>query len=152
MVAANRMQVGAYEFAIETAYFRYIRQSWSGPGWDFSFSGPCVNDQPMDALFPYGARLLAEAAPLPLAKAKDYTGIQLVLPLPYDEPTGEPLFGLNVCEEHDVLDVRLQFAEREGNRYRIEITAVVAKTVFGHPERLALSAWAKELPDHAYPV
>ena len=52
MVVVNKMRVGPYEFAIESAYFRYITQSWAGPGWDFSFSGPCINDQPGEAVFP----------------------------------------------------------------------------------------------------
>ena len=146
----NRVRLGTYEFAVETASFRYITQSWSGPGWDFNFSGPCLSDDPEAAVFPYGFELFAEAAPLPLDKASDYTGTELLLPLPYDEPSGEPLFGLNVSEEHAVWDVRLRFAERAGSRYRIEITAAVAETVLGHPERLELSAWAEELPDHSY--
>ena len=62
------------------------------------------------------------------------------------------IFGLNVLEERDVSDVRLRFVERDGNRYRIEVTAAVSKTVLGHPEHLELSAWADELPDHAYGV
>jgi hypothetical protein len=62
MVEDNRMQVGSYTFAIEAASFRRITQSWSGPGWDFSFSGRCLNDS--DGIFRLGARLLTEAAPL----------------------------------------------------------------------------------------
>ena len=87
-----------------------------------------------------------------MAKAADYTGVELVLPMSFDEKSGEPFFGLNVCEEHEVSDVRLKFVERDGGRYRIDITGVVAITVLGHPERFELSAWAEELPDHAYPV
>jgi hypothetical protein len=151
MMAINRMRVGSFEFAIQEASFRYITRSWSGPGWDFSFSGPCINDDPENPVFPYGARLLTEAAPLPLKKAEDFSGIELVLPLPYDEESGEPFFGLNVMEEHEVYDVRLGFAERHKGRYRIGLTATVAKTVLGRPEPLSLSAWAEQLPDHAYP-
>src|SRR5262249_32066969 len=43
MVAVDRMQLGRFEFAIEFATFRYITQSWSGPGLDFNFSGRCLN-------------------------------------------------------------------------------------------------------------
>jgi hypothetical protein len=147
MLAPNTMRFDRYEFAIDSASFRYITQSSSGPGWDFDFRGRCLNDNTEDPLFPLGARLLTEAAPMPLAKAKD-----LVLPLPYDEESGEPLFGLNVMEEHPLSDVNLRFAEKEGKRYRIEMTGTVAETVVGHPVVLELSAWAEELPDHAYPV
>jgi hypothetical protein len=149
MAEANRMRLGSYAFAIEAASFRRITQSWSGPGWDFSFSGPCLNDP--EGIFPLGARLLTEAAPLPFEKAQDYAGVDLQLPMSYDDETGEPFFGLNVGEEHEVSRLRLRFCERAGSRYRIEIAATISETVLGHPERLELSAWAVELPDHAYP-
>jgi hypothetical protein len=152
MKSFNTMRIGSYEFTIETASLRYVTQSQSGPGWDFTFSGPCVNDDPVEPIFPYGAKLFTEVAPLPLKKAGDLTGVELILPLPYDEESGEPFFSLDVCEAHQVSDVRLRFAERDGSRYCIEITGIVAKTVFGHPERLELSAWAEQLPDSAYPM
>jgi hypothetical protein len=150
MDAENRMRLGSYEFAIEAASYRYITESDSGPGWDFDFSGPCINDDPENPTFLYGARLYTEAAPIPLEKAEDYTGSELYLPEPYDDATGEPFFGLKVWEEHDLSDLRLRFAEKKGPTYRIEITASVAETVFGHPERLRLSAWTEERPDHSY--
>lgn len=152
MVAINRLRLGTYLFGVEAASFRYVPTSGSGPGWDFSFSGPCLNDNPEESVFPFGFRLSTEAAPLPLEKTEDYTGKELVLALPYDEESGEPYFGLNVCEEHAVSDLRLRFLERSDGRYRIELTAVAAETVFGRPEALELSAWADELPDHAYPT
>jgi hypothetical protein len=152
MVAADTMSFGRFTFAIEAASFRFVSQSWSGPGWDFTFRARCINDDAREPLFPFGASLFTEAAPMPLAKAEDYTGTELELPLPYDEETGEPLFGLNVMEEHPVSKLRLAFAERDGNRYRIEITATISPTVLGNAERLELSAWTEELADHAYPV
>jgi hypothetical protein len=150
MDTTDRMLLGAYEFAIESASFRYISDSDSGPGWDFDFSGSCINDNPEDEVFPHGARLYTEAAPIPLEKAQDYTGDELHLPEPYDDATGEPFFGLKVCEEYDVSDLRLRFVERDGRKYLIEITATVAEAVFGHPEQLRLSAWTEQLPDHSY--
>lgn len=152
MPSTNTMRFDRYEFSIDAASFRYITQSWSGPGWDFEFCGRCVNDNAEEPLFPYGARVLTEAAPMPLTKAKDYLGVEVVLPLPYDEESGEPLFGLNVMEEHPLSDVRFRFAERDGKRYRIELTGIVARSVLGHPVALELSAWAEEMPDHAYPL
>lgn len=152
MSEINRMRLGTYDFAVEAASFRYITQSWSGPGWDFTFSGPCLSDDPEEPVFPFGFRLSTEAAPLPLEKAADYTGKELLLPLPYDDESGEPFFGLNVCEEHAVSNLWLRFAERDGSRYRIEITATAAETVLGEREGLEISAWAEELVDHAYPA
>jgi len=49
-----------------------------------------------------------------------------------------------------VSDVQLRFAERDGGRYRIELSGTVSASVLGHPERFELSAWADELPDHTY--
>lgn len=143
------MRLGSYQFAINVASFRYIASSDTGPGWDFDFSGPCINDDPQEPVFPYGARLYTEIAPLPLDPVDDFTGIVLDLPRPFDEDTGEPLFGLKVWEEHDVSNLMLRFVEKRGHRYRIEITALVADTVFGHPEQLSLSAWTERLPDRS---
>jgi len=49
-----------------------------------------------------------------------------------------------------VSDARLRFAERDGTRYRIELTGAGLAAVLGGPERFELSAWADELPDHSY--
>jgi hypothetical protein len=94
----------------------------------------------------------AEAVPLPFAKAADYTGVELDLPGCYDEATGEPYFAVYVGESYEVSDVRLLFAERDGSRYRIELSGTVPASVLGHSERFEMSAWAEELPDHAYSV
>ena len=143
------MKLGPYEFAIHSAEFRFITQSWSGPGWDFTIKGTCNNDD--QDFFPYGARISAEAAPLPMAKSEDYTGIELDLPLPYDDDSGEPFFGINVMEEHPISEVHLRFSKREGDHYLIEFTGMAAETVLGQEARLDFAVWAKELPDHAYP-
>lgn len=152
MDAINRLKLGDYEFAIEYASFRYITQSWSGPGWDFSFSGPCLNNDPDEVSFMNGVGLLTEAAPLPIANQEDLTGVTISLPLPYDEESGEPYFGIYVWEEHDVSDVVLRFAERSGNKYRIEFSGTASKSALGQPTPIELNAWAERLPDHAYPV
>jgi len=153
MVAENRLHLGKYEFAIEAASFRYVTQSWSGPGWDFNFNGRCLNDDLEHPAFLYGGiGLFAEAAPLPLAKAADYTGVVLDLPGSYDEATGEPYFAVEAGESYEVSDIRLRFAERDGGRYRIEMSGTVPASVLGHPERFEMSAWADEQADHAYPV
>ncbi len=47
---------------------------------------------------------------------------------------------------------QLRFAERDGGHYRIELSGTVSASVLGRPERFELSAWAEELPDHAYAV
>lgn len=148
MVATNWMRLGRWEFAIDFGSFRRITECWSGPGWDFNFGGKCINgDFPsLDGRI----GLYCDAAPLPLAKAADYSHIELDLPGCYDEATGEPFFAVDVGESYEVSDVRLRFAERDGGRYRIEMSGTVSALVFGHPEQFELSAWADEQPDHAY--
>ena len=148
MVGTNHMQLGEFQFDIDHGSFRRITECWSGPGWDFNFSGKCVNGD----FFGVDGRigLYCEAAPLPLAKAADYTGIELDLPGDGDDATGEPFFAVDVGESYEVSDVRLQFAERDRGHYRIEISGTVSKSVFGNPKQFTLSAWADEHPDHSY--
>jgi hypothetical protein len=153
MIAVDRMRLGRFEFAIESATFRRITESWSGPGWDFNFNGRCLDGEPEEPMFLHGGvGVYAEAAPLPLAKADDYTGVELDLPGDYDEATGEPYFAIDVGESYNASDVRLKFVERDGNRYLIELTGIAPSLLFGRPQSFELKAWAEEQPDHAYPV
>lgn len=150
-MAPNTMLIEAFELQIESASFRTITESDSGEGWDFSFHATCLNDA-CEEMFPFGATLRAEAAPLPLDNMDDFTGVEISVPLPYDDESGEPFFGLMVGEEHEVSNLKLKFVERDGSRYLIEVEAEVASSVLGHPAALKLSAWAEQLPDHAYPT
>lgn len=153
MVGVNRMRLGRFEFEIDFATFRRITQSRSGPGWDFNVRGECLNDDEEDPRFlSGGVGIFAEAAPLPLAKADDYTGVELDLPGFYDEATGEPYFGISDGENYEVSDVRLRFVRRDGGRYLVEMTGVASPSFLGRPEPFELSAWVEEQPDHAYPA
>ena len=147
------MRLGRFEFEIDFATFRRITQSRSGPGWDFNVRGECLNDDEEDPRFlSGGVGIFAEAAPLPLAKADDYTGVELDLPGFYDEATGEPYFGISDGENYEVSDVRLRFVRRDGGRYLVEMTGVASPSFLGRPEPFELSAWVEEQPDHAYPA
>lgn len=148
----NRLCFGKYSFAIQSANFRHVTQSHSGPGWDFKLNGRCVNDEPGHELFPLGISLYTEASPLPLAKSHDYTGIEVDLPGSYEEDSGEPCFGLFVGESYEVSDVHLRFAERDGQRYLLTISGIIPEAVLGQSEPFKCTAWVEELPDHAYPV
>jgi|GEM_PF-3387117 len=153
MAEVNRMRLGRFEFDIDFATFRYITQSRTGPGWDFNFSGACLNDDPEDPTFLYDRiGVFTEAAPLPLAKADDYTGVELDLPGSCDESSGEPYFGISNGENDEVSDVRLRFTKRDGGRYLIEMTGIASPAILGHPQPFELSAWTEEQPDHAYPT
>ncbi len=150
VVEANRMRLGRFEFVIDFGSFRRITACWSGPGWDFNFSGACVNDDPEELTFPLGRiGVYCEAAPLPLMKATDYTGVEVDLPGSYDKASGEPYFAIDIGESCEVTDARLRFAARDGSRYLIELSGTAAAWLLGHPERFELLAWADELPDHS---
>ena len=152
MLEMNRMRLGRFDFAIDHGSFRRITASWSGPGWDFNFSGACLNDDPDEPAFLFGRiGVFCDAAPLPFARAADYTGVEVELPGSYDEATGEPYFAVDVGESYEVSDARLRFVARDGGRYLIELSGTASAAVLGHPERFELSAWAEELPDHAHP-
>ncbi len=153
MVEANRMRLGRFEFLIDFGSFRRITACWSGPGWDFNFSGACVNDDP-EAPVSLDGRIgvFCDAAPLPFAKSADYTGVEVDLSGTYDEASGEPYFAVDVGESYEVSDSRLRFVARDGSRYLIELSGRVSASVLGQPERFELLAWAEELPDHAYSV
>jgi hypothetical protein len=136
---------------INSASFRRITACWSGPGWDFNFRGTCINDDPEEpTLFGNGIGVYCEAAPLPFAKAADYTGVAFDLPGFYDEASGEPYFAVDIGESCEVADGGLRFAERDGSRYRIELSGIVSASALRQPERFELSAWADELPDHSH--
>jgi hypothetical protein len=145
------MRLGRFEFVIDFGSFRRITACWSGPGWDFNSSGACVNDDPAEPAFPLGRiGVYCDAAPLPLAKAADYTGVVVDLPGPYHEASGEPYFAVDVGESYEVSNARLRFAARDGNRYLIELSGIASAAVLGRPERFELLAWAEELPDHSH--
>jgi hypothetical protein len=151
VVEENRIRLGRFEFIIDFGSFRRITACWSGPGWDFNFSGACVNDDLAEPTFPLGRiGVYCDAAPLPFAKAADYTGVDVDLPGSYDEASGEPYFAVDVGESYEVSDAHLRFTARDGGRYRIELSGTVSAAVLGRPERFNLSAWAEELPDHSH--
>ena len=153
MIEVDRIRLGRFDFAIESATFRRITQSWSGPGWDFIFSGRCLNDDLERPMSLHGGVVIyAEAAPLPLTKADDYSGVELDLPGYFDEATGEPYFAIDVGESYEASDVRLRFVERDGNRYLIEMSGLAPSSLCGEEVGFELKAWVQEQPDHAYPV
>jgi hypothetical protein len=146
------MRLGKFDFEMGVGSFRRITGCWSGPGWDFSFGGVCVNDNREEPAFTLDGEvgIYCEAAKLPFEKMDDYAGVMCDLPGYYDEASGEPYFAVQLWESYELLDAKLRFAARDGDRYLIELTGTVSEAVLGQQERLELLAWAKELPDHSY--
>lgn len=151
MIEVNRMRLGLFEFIVDFGSFRRITACWSGPGWDISFRGLCINDDPQKPTFPEGwIGVYYDAAPLPFAKAADYTGIEFSLPGYYEESSGEPYFAVSVVESYEVSDAYLRFAARDHGRYLIQLSGTVSAGLLGYSERFQLSGWADELPDHSH--
>lgn len=137
----NKMSLGTYQFSVDEATFQH-----TGNGlWNFDFKGRCLDSESEVTLFPYGFRLYTEEAPISLQLSEPFQRLELFLPGPFDEASGEPLFGFKCMEEHDVSNLRLQFLEKKADEYLIEITATVAQTVLGQPAPLRLRAWTKQL-------
>jgi hypothetical protein len=113
-------------------------------GWYFFLAAKKPFEQPPVAEgdssdFPNGATLYAEDEPVPLPAVEDFTGLDFFLKEPYRRG-GEVYFTFNAWEARDVSDVRIRFLERDGNRYRVELRALVYK-VFEQPTELQYSGW-----------
>lgn len=137
------MSLATYNFSVDEAIFQSV-----GNGlWNFDFKGRCLDSDSEVSLFPFGFRLYTEEAPINLEIPEPFQRIEVLLPKPIDEASGEPLFGFKVMEEHDVYDLRLQLLEKKENEYEylIEITATVSETVLGRPAPLRLRAWTKRV-------
>jgi hypothetical protein len=90
--------------------------------------------------FPNGAVLYAEDEPVPLPPREDFTGLDFFLKEASHPEHGEVYFTFNAWEARDVSDVHIRFREREGSRYRVELTALVYR-VFEQPSELRYSGW-----------
>src|SRR5688572_6342974 len=106
-------------------------------GWAFFIAASEPFDQPSveegdSGSFPNGAALYAEDEPVPLPEVGDFTGLDFFLKEPYHPEHGEVYFTFNAWEARDVSDVRIRFLERQGSRYRVELSAVVHQ-VFEQP-------------------
>jgi hypothetical protein len=137
----NMMSLGTYQFSVDEATFQH-----TGNGlWNFDFKGRCLDSDSEVSLFPYGFRLYTEEAPLQLELSEPFQRTELYLPKPFDEASGEPLFGFKVMEEHDVFELRLQFLQKKSDEYLIEITATVSDSVLGRPAPCVCARGRNEL-------
>ena len=130
MLTPNTMSLNQFEFCIEDAWFRYVAQSFAGPGWDFSFVAYCVNDGLSKPRFPDGILINTQGAPLPMSKKEDYVGLEIqysesfykdpILPCSFYE-SGNSVFELHTDGYYHVWGVRLTFLERNADQYLIRV-------------------------------
>lgn len=147
----NILKIHRTVFPVERAVFRYCPQSGHQPynGWDFNIE--CGENPDLTArhnLYGRTPRLYAERDPIPLANKDDLTGTTLILPDAWNSEYNEPYFTLYVFEHGDLFNTKLQFIEKQGNAYRIHLSArIPAGSVYGSETRLDLQTWMERLPD-----
>ncbi|MGL6074567.1 MAG: hypothetical protein ACRC8S_10445 [Fimbriiglobus sp.] len=114
-------------------------------GWYFFIAASEPFEEPPVAVgecgdFPNGAALYAEFEPVPLPEMEDFTGLDFSLKEPYHPDHGEVYFTFDAWEARDVSDVQIRFLEKDGSRYRVELSALVYQ-VFELPTELRYSGW-----------
>ena len=145
---ANTLKIGRVAFPVSKATFRYVIDAGDGePGWEFE-----IRTKPLDSLtlksplYRKAPRFYAEGDPVPLKNLPDLTGIELNLPEPFDEESGEPYFTLYVHEHGDLADLSLKFLEKKDSKYRIRIRATIPEgEVFSVDTKLSIDTWIEQL-------
>lgn len=139
-----------YRFAAHTArMYRCNTDEDERPGWGFFIATSEPFEEPPRgeddcSIFPLGAALYAEDEPVPLPEIADFTGLDFFLKESC-QPDGEVYFTFNPMEAHDVSDVRIQFLERQGSRYRVELSALVYDVFSAeNPAELRFSGWLQD--------
>jgi hypothetical protein len=87
-----------------------------------------------------GVALYADDEPVPLPALTDFTGLDFFLKESH-RPDGAVYFTFDPAEAHDVSDVRIQFIEREGSRYRVDLSAIVYNVLRTGPAEVRYSGW-----------
>ena len=122
----GEVSVPGYRFAAHTARMYRFTNPAGRSGWGFhivtheAFEEPAEDDETWGQ-FPYPVQLTTEQEPIPLPEADDLTGVDFSLKEP-SRPGGGDYFLFTPIDSHPVSDVRIRFLERQGARYRIELT------------------------------
>jgi len=74
----NMIRLDDNMFSVHLAFFKRVTGLSYGYGWDFRIKARFASGN--EELYGCGAAIEAEASPIPLQKADDYTGVNLVLP------------------------------------------------------------------------
>jgi hypothetical protein len=130
-----------FEFDVEIAQFGYVRTSHWGAGWNFLIGGFCTADDRARELFPEGLMFYSEAAPLSLNPEADLLTQVVEHPggVYPGADWGATWFECWIGGHNETWDVTLRFVERNGSRYRVELSATVG--VGPEPAPLRASAW-----------
>ena len=141
----NSLRLGDRIFPITCAtFFRLSQPEEEHPRWQFEIrTGPPLDlaDDAHDRfMYGRGVRLYAEADPIPIPALEDLTGVELHLPEAFDRKYNDPYFTLYVQEHGEVSDVRLRFAKRRGDSYRLYLTGF-AHHVVRDPLPLQVETW-----------
>jgi hypothetical protein len=147
MESLGTMTLAGYRFAAHAAKmwrFHFDVDEEDRSGWGLNIAAGHPVDEPHaeggNGLFPEGICLYAEDEPIPLPEFADLTGVEFYLEEPYHPETGEVYFTFWSTECWDVSEVRIRFLERQADRYRVELSALVHQ-VFRQPTELRYVGW-----------
>jgi hypothetical protein len=149
MESFGTMTLPGYRFEAHAAKmwrFHFDGDEEERSGWGLNIAAGSPVDEPdseeCKGLFSDGICLYAEDEPIPLPEASDLTGVEFYLKEPYHPETGEVYFTFWSTECRDVSEVRIRFLERQADRYRVELSALVHQ-VFGQPTELRYVGWVE---------
>lgn len=150
MANSGQLAINDIVFEITEATFRYIVDDEGG--WEFEVRSEepagLSGDHHLAGVSP---RFFAEGDPIPLEPRDDLTGSEVYLESPYDEESGEVFFTLYVFEHGDLTHLKLQFPERDGDKYHMIVTArIPAGSVLSEDAQLKIDTWIRRLPDGSY--
>ena len=115
----------------------------AGWGFDIAAGKPVEEPEGDDRhLFDDGICLYAEDEPIPLPDVADLTGVEFALRRSFHAESGEPYFTFACPAYKDVSNFRVRFSERQGNRYRVELSACVHR-VLGRRAEFRYLGWIK---------
>lgn len=143
----GELSVPGYRFAVPIARMYRFTNRAGRSGWGFEIT---TDDEPLEeppeddgawGQYPYPFQLTTEQEPIPLPEVDDLTGVDFFLKEPC-RPDGGDYFLLTPIDSHPVSDVRIQFLERQGNRYRIELTGTWHEE-FADPTDFRFLCWVQ---------
>ena len=145
----GQFQIDDVSFPIKEATFRYILDE---KGWEFTVKAGTAEDMPDSHLLAHiEPHFSAEGDPIPLEDSEDLTGSKIYLESPFDDESGEPYFTLYVFEHGDLTHLNFHFAERDGDKYRMIVSAKIpAGSVLKAEAQLLIDTWINRLPNGSY--
>ena len=133
-----------YRFLAHTAQmWRVTEAETDHRGWGFRIRTGKPTVEPTSekpGLYEKGVSIEAEDGPIPLPNVGDLTGVDFRLDPSYDLETGDVYFSFTATHWHEVSQLHIRFLERDGERYRIELSVLVHR-VFEEVDEARYEGW-----------